>query len=141
MNKVIFMGRIANDLELKTTPSGVMVCSFRLAVDRNYQKKGEEKVTDFFNIVCWRATAEFVTRYFAKGKMILVEGELQTRKYDDKNGQSQTWYEVIVDKAHFTGEKLSDSSPATTAEATSTPTSTGTNESFENANYGDDYPF
>lgn len=108
MNKVIMMGRIVNDLELKTTPSGVAVCTFRLAVDRNFQKKGEEKKTDFFNVVTWRAPAEFVTRYFAKGRMILVEGEMQTRQYNDKNGNPATWYEIIADGCYFTGEKTNN---------------------------------
>ena len=76
MNKVIMMGRICNDLELKTTPNGIATCSFRIAVDRNYQKKGEEKATDFFNVVAWRGTAEFICRYFSKGRMILIEGEM-----------------------------------------------------------------
>ena len=89
MNKVIMMGRICNDLELKITPSGTNVCSFRIAVDRNYQVKGEEKKTDFFNVVAWRTAAEFVTRYFAKGRMILIEGEMQTRQYTDKNGNPE----------------------------------------------------
>ncbi len=85
-NKVIMMGRIANDLELKTTPQGVSVCTFRIAVDRRYQAKGEEKKSDFFNVVAWRGHAEFVTKYFSKGRSILVEGEFQTRGYTDKNG-------------------------------------------------------
>lgn len=105
MNKVIMMGRICNDLELKVTPNGTNVCSFRIAVDRNYQVKGEEKKTDFFNVVAWRANAEFVTRYFAKGRMILIEGEMQTRQYTDKNGNPATWYEIMADQLHFTGEK------------------------------------
>lgn len=105
MNKVIMMGRICNDLELKVTPNGTNVCSFRIAVDRNYQVKGEEKKTDFFNVVAWRAAAEFVTRYFSKGRMILIEGEMQTRPYTDKNGNHATWYEIIADQLHFTGEK------------------------------------
>ncbi|MCX4357476.1 MAG: single-stranded DNA-binding protein [Oscillospiraceae bacterium] len=110
MNKVIMMGRICNDLELKITPSGTNVCSFRIAVDRNYQVKGEEKKTDFFNVVAWRTAAEFVTRYFAKGRMILIEGEMQTRQYTDKNGNPATWYEIIADKLHFTGEKNNNGS-------------------------------
>lgn len=111
MNKVIMMGRIASDLELKQTPNGVFVCSFRFAVDRNYQKKGEEKVTDFFNVVAWRGTAEFITTWFSKGKLLLIEGELQTRKYTDKNGAPAIWHEIIVENAYFTGEK-SDRSAA-----------------------------
>lgn len=103
-NKAILMGRICNDLELKTTPSGVSVLSFRLAVDRAYQAKGAERKADFFNIVAWRGTAEFISRYFSKGRMILVEGELQTRQYVDKNGSNQNIVELIVSSASFTGE-------------------------------------
>ena len=105
MNKVFMMGRLVNDPELKTTPNGITTCSFRIAVDRNYQKKGEEKTTDFFNVVAWRGTAEFICRYFSKGRMILIEGEMQTRKYTDKNGNPAKWYEIMVDNAFFTGEK------------------------------------
>ncbi|MCM1165496.1 MAG: single-stranded DNA-binding protein [Lachnospiraceae bacterium] len=105
MNRVIMMGRIVNDLELKTTPNGTTVCSFRIAVDRNYQKKGEERKSDFFNVVAWRATAEFINRFFGKGRMIMIEGEMQTRQYTDKNGNPATWYEIMVDNAYFTGEK------------------------------------
>ncbi len=104
-NRIILVGRIAHDLELKTTPNGVSVCSFRIAVDRRYQVKGEEKKTDFFNIVAWRQQAEFVTKYFGKGRMILVDGELNTRPYTDKNGNNATWYEVVADRITFTGEK------------------------------------
>ena len=105
MNKVIMMGRLVNDPELKTTPNGVSTCSFRIAVDRNFQKSGEEKKSDYFNVVAWRQTAEFSTKWFGKGRMILIEGEMQTRQYTDKNGNPATWYEIIVDNAHFTGEK------------------------------------
>lgn len=105
MNKVIMMGRIVNDLELKTTPSGVSVCKFRIAVDRNFQKKGEERKSDFFNVTAWRGTAEFITRFFSKGRMILIEGELQTSQYTDKNGNPATWYDIMLDNAYFTGEK------------------------------------
>lgn len=103
-NKVILMGRICHDLELKTTPNGVSVLSFRLAVERSYQAKGEERKTDFFNLVSWRNTAEFINRYFSKGRMILIEGELQARQYVDKNGANQTVIEVVVSNASFTGE-------------------------------------
>jgi len=108
-NKVIMMGRIVNDLELKTTPIGVSVCSFRIAVDRRFQTKGEERKSDFFNVVAWRQQAEFLTRYFSKGKMILVEGELTTRQYTDKNGNPNTWYEIVSDRLSFTGEKSANS--------------------------------
>ena len=77
LNRVILMGRITADPELKTTNTGVSVTSFSIAVDRNYVKQGEERKADFFNIVCWRSTAEFVCRYFGKGSLIAVEGQLQ----------------------------------------------------------------
>ena len=78
-NKVIMMGRLVTDPELRTTPQGVNVCSFRIAVDRRFQQKGEEKKSDFFNVVAWRQQADFVHRYFTKGRLILVEGEMTTR--------------------------------------------------------------
>lgn len=105
MNKVIMMGRIVTDLELKSTPQGVNVCTFRIAVDRNFQKKGEERKSDFFNVVAWRSNAEFISRYFSKGKPILIEGELNTRQYTDKNGNPSTWYEIVVDRQYFVGNK------------------------------------
>ena len=105
MNKVFMMGRLVNEPELKTTPNGITTCSFRIAVDRNYQKKGEEKKSDFFNVVAWRGTAEFINRFFSKGRLIMIEGEMQTRQYTDKNGNPATWYEIMVDNAFFTGEK------------------------------------
>ena len=80
MNKVILMGRLTADPELKTTPSGVSVASFSIAVDRRYAKQGEERQTDFINIVCWRQKAEFVCKYFVKGQLIALEGSIQTRK-------------------------------------------------------------
>lgn len=105
MNKVIMVGRMVADAELKTTPSGVAACNFRIAVDRNFQKKGEDKKSDFFNCVAWRGTAEFIAKWFPKGRLILIEGELQTRQYTDKNGNPNTWYEIQVDNAYFTGDK------------------------------------
>jgi single-strand DNA-binding protein len=103
-NKVILMGRICHDLELKTTPNGVPVLSFRMAVERGYQPKGEERKADFFSIVAWRNVAEFISRYFYKGRMILIEGELQTRQYTDKNNTARDVVEIIVENARFTGE-------------------------------------
>ena len=103
-NNVTMMGRIVNDLELKVTSSGINVCSFRIAVDRRFQTKGEERKSDFFNVVAWRKPAEFVCKYFGKGRMILVQGELQTRQYTDKNGNPALWYEIIADRLSFTGE-------------------------------------
>ncbi|MGN0611603.1 MAG: single-stranded DNA-binding protein [Ruminiclostridium sp.] len=156
-NKVIMMGRIVTDLELKTTPTGVSVLSFRIAVDRRFQTKGEERKSDFFTVVTWRNEAEFISRYFAKGRMILVEGELQTRSYVDKNGNNAYVTEIIADRATFTGEKSMQSSspyqsypgntpapaPAHPAESTNTaPTvSQGNNGDFMESADDDDYPF
>lgn len=152
MNKVIMMGRICNELELKITPNGTNVCSFRIAVDRNYQVKGEEKKTDFFNVVACRTAAEFVTRYFSKGRLILIEGEMQTRQYTDKNGNPATWYEIIADKLHFTGEKTGTGStheppplppePRQYAQQTAAPAQSAETHPMPNMDSADDdYPF
>lgn len=143
MNKVIMMGRICNDLELKITPNGTNVCSFRIAVDRRYQSKDEEKKTDFFNVVAWRTSAEFVTRYFSKGRMILIEGELQTRKYTDKNGNPATWYEIIAERICFTGEKRDDTQPTEPIAQSygTTPTASSSQTADFAASDADEYPF
>lgn len=105
MNKMILMGRLVADPELKQTPSGVSVATFRVAVDRDYQDKNSgQRQADFIPCVAWRGTGEFVARYFTKGRMIAVEGSLQTRQYEDKNGGKRTAYEVIVSKASFCGD-------------------------------------
>ena len=109
LNRVILMGRITQDLELKTTASGISVTSFSIAVDRNYVKQGEERQTDFINIVCWRKQAEFVCRYFEKGSMIALEGQIQTRTYQAKDGSNRYVTEVVADSVSFTGEKREQS--------------------------------
>lgn len=101
--KWIGIGRLTHDPGLKQTPNGVSVTSFSIAVDRAYSKG--EKETDFINIVAWRQTGEFVTRNFSKGSPILVEGELQSRKYTDRNGIERTVWEIIADHVSFTGAK------------------------------------
>ena len=108
INKVIIMGRITQDLELKQTPNGVSVLSFTVAVDRNFTKQGEEKQSDFISCVAWKERAEFISRYFGKGRMIAVEGQLRTRTYEDKNGSKHYLTEVYVDNASFTGEKKAE---------------------------------
>ena len=99
------MGRLVADPELKTTASGISVTSFRIAVDRSYVKSGEERKADFFDIVCWRQTAEFVCRYFGKGSLIAVEGQLQSRTYQAKDGTNRYVVEVVADNVSFTGER------------------------------------
>ena len=104
LNSVIIMGRLTADPELRTTPNGLSVTSFTVAVDRNY-KSGDEKHTDFISVVAWRGTADFVTRFFKKGQMIAVQGSLQVRNYEDKNGNKRTAYEVVADNVSFCGSK------------------------------------
>lgn len=107
LNRVILMGRITQELELKQTPNGTSVLSFSIAVDRSYSKQGEERQTDFINCVAWRQQAEFISKYFGKGRMIAIEGNLRTRNYDDKNGVKHYVTEVYADSVSFTGEKSS----------------------------------
>ena len=110
------MGRLTEAPELKTTNSGVAVTSFSIAVERNYAPKGQERETDFIRITAWRQTAEFVCKYFTKGSMIALQGELQTRKYEDKNGNKRTAYEVVANTVSFCGSKAEtgakDAAPA-----------------------------
>ena len=105
MNKVVLMGRLTADPELKTTATGLSVVTFSVASDRNFSKSATEKQTDFFDVVAWRQTAEFVCKYFRKGQMILVCGSLQTRTYVDKNGSNHKVVELVADSVHFTGSK------------------------------------
>lgn len=105
LNRVVLMGRLVADPELKTTNTGVSVTSFRIAVDRSYVKNGEQRQTDFFDIVAWRSSAEFVCKHFAKGSLIAVDGQLQSRQYQTKDGQNRTAIEVVADNISFTGER------------------------------------
>lgn len=140
-NKVIMMGRICSDPELKTTLNGTNVCSFRIAVERRFQQKGEERKSDFFNVVAWRSTGELVNKYFGKGRMILVEGEMQTRQYTDKSGNQSTWYEINAERISFTGEKSGGDIGQAAAPAPSAPVPQQTPAAdFANA-ATDDYPF
>lgn len=108
INITVLTGRLTSDVELKTTQNGVSVCSFSIAVDRKH-KQGEEKQADFINIVAWRGTAEFVSKYFSKGSAIGIEGSIQTRKYTDKNGNNRTAFEVVANNVHFIDSKRSQS--------------------------------
>ena len=104
LNTAVIMGRICNDIELRKTPSGVSVARFNVAVDRAYTKQGEERKADFINVVAWRQTAEFVTRYFSKGSMIAVQGSIQTGSYE-KDGIKRNTFEVVADNVSFCGGK------------------------------------
>ena len=104
-NRVILMGRLTRDPELRTTQSGVTMCRFSIAVDRNFAKQGEERQTDFFDITVWRQQADFVCKYFSKGRMIHVEGRLQNDNYTDQNGVKQYRTSIVADRIDFCGDK------------------------------------
>ena len=107
LNRIVLMGRLTRDPELRKTQSDTPVCSFSLAVDRDYKKDGEKKETDFIDIVAWRATAEFVSKFFTKGRMAVVEGRLQIRDWTDKEGNKRRSAEINADNVYF-----GDSRPA-----------------------------
>lgn len=104
LNEIILQGRLTTDPELKTTNRGKSVTSFSLAVERDFST-GDDKITDFIDIVVWGKTAEFVCNYFRKGRQMLVLGSLQTRKYQTQNGENRTATEVVADKVWFAGDK------------------------------------
>ena len=101
LNKIILMGRLTRDPELRRTGSGTAVTSFSLAVDRDFKSQGGDKETDFIDIVAWRNTAEFVSKYFTKGRMAVVEGRLQMRDWTDKDGNKRRTAEVVADNVYF----------------------------------------
>ncbi len=111
LNHIVLMGRLTRDPELRRTGSGVAVASFTLAVDRDYAAQGAEKETDFVDIVAWRNTAEFVSRYFAKGRMAVVTGRLQIRNWTDKDGNKRRSAEVVADNVYF-GDSKRDNAAA-----------------------------
>lgn len=106
------MGRLTANPEIRQTQSGNFVTSFTVAVDRSYTKQGEDKKADFINVIAWRQTAEFVTKYFWKGSMIAIQGSIQTSSYEDKNGAKRKRVEIVADRVSFCGSK-SDSKPST----------------------------
>ena len=128
INNVTLMGRITAAPELKQTNNGTSVTAFCIAIDRRFQQKDGEKQADFINCVAWRNTAEFITKYFGKGDLIAVTGAIQTRKYQDQNGNNRVAVEVVIDNASFCGGKSgggnTDSAPQ-----------------LENLDINDDLPF
>lgn len=105
MNKVVLVGRLARDPELRTTQSGTAVVSFTVACDRRFARQGEERQADFINCVAWNKTAEFVSRYFTKGMRIALDGRIQTRSYDDQNGNKRYITEVVAEDVEFAQSK------------------------------------
>jgi single-strand DNA-binding protein len=125
LNNAVIMGRLTKDPELKTTANGISVTSFTIAVDRKFNKQGEEKQADFIDIIAWRGTAEFISKYFRKGSMIAVQGSIQTRMYEDKNGNKRKAVEIVADEVSFCGDKNINAAPAPT-----TPTITPSDEEY-----------
>ena len=108
LNIIAVMGRLVADPELRTTQAGHSVCRFRIACDRSYVQQGQERQADFIDIVAWRQQADFVSKYFHKGSMIVIDGSLQTRQYQDKNGNNRTAVEVVANNISFAGAKTAD---------------------------------
>ena len=113
LNKCVLMGRLTKDIEVKTTTGGTTIGRTTLAVDRRFQRKGEERQADFINILCFGKTAEFAQKYFGKGNMMCVVGSIQTRSWDGQDGKKNYATEVIADEVNFCGEKRAENSQNT----------------------------
>ena len=138
LNKVIMGGRLTADIEPKATPSGVSVAQFTIAINRGGSK--DEKQVDFFNCVAWRNTAEFITKYFQKGKSILIVGSLQSRSWTDQNGQKRYVTEVVAEEAQFVERKTDGSAPVSGA-APAPYGASPKDVAFEEMSTDDDLPF
>ena len=143
-NRIILMGRIANDLEIKKTPNGISTLQFRVAVERSYKDANGERETDFIPCIAWRNNADFIAKYFSKGAMIHIEGELQNRQYKDKNGVDRIISEVIVSGSAFTGEKRNTQAQQNTYAPAPVPADApapATAADFNQPAEFDEYPF
>ena len=139
MNKCIFIGNLTRDPEYQTTGSGVSLCRFSIAVNRSYSNANGERETDFINIVTWRQQAEFVSKYFSKGRLIGIEGSIQTRNYEDRNGNKRTAVEVVADRAFFVDSKSSAQNSGTSygAMAPNRPAAPAEPVSYSSGSFGD----
>ena len=142
LNNVILMGRLVATPELRTTPSGVSVCSFTVAVDRRFQSSQASQTADFINCIAWRQTAEFVTRYFSKGSMIAVQGAIQTGSYE-KDGIKRSTFEIVADNVSFCGSKSESSTGGAPRmnDTAATSFSNGSINDFAAVADDDDLPF
>lgn len=149
LNVVAIMGRLVADPELKTTPAGINVCTFRIACDRSFVQQGQQRQADFIDVVAWRHNADFLCKHFAKGSMVAVQGRLQTRQYQDRNGNNRTAVEVVAESLSFAGsskkpggQAVDDGgeAPPSSPETTSAY-SQGSAEDFEVIDDSDDLPF
>lgn len=142
LNLVALNGRLTADPELRHTNSDIPVTQFTLAVDRSYVKPGSERQADFIDIVCWRGTAEFASRYFKKGQLVAVEGSIQIRSYVDKDGNKRKAFEVVAGNVHFAESRRDGMDEIQhNARAAGVPISTGDNGDFVEINGDDDLPF
>ena len=121
LNVIAVMGRLVADPELKKTPNGISTCTFSIACERSYVKAGAERETDFFDVVVWRNTAEFVCKYFHKGQLIALDGSMHTRSYEDKEGKKRKVYEIVANNVHFAEPKSASSGAVSAAPAAYTP--------------------
>ena len=137
-NKAILIGRLTATPELKRTQAGTSVTSFTLAVDRRFPGKDGDRKSDFINCTAWRGTAEFICKHFGKGDPLSVDGSIQARSYEDKNGNKRTAVEVVAENVFFVGGKKSDSREPEEPEASMPPNG---KDDFEEVESGDDLPF
>ena len=138
LNKVILIGRLTADPELRHTASNLPVTSFSIAVNRRFQRDSEQRTADFINVVAWRNNAEFVSKYFRKGQSILVIGSLQSRSYEDKEGKKRTAFEVVADEIQF-AEPKRDGASSSASEMTFSGTAPV--DDFQQIADDDDLPF
>lgn len=125
LNKVVLMGRLTKDPELRHTQSNIPVASFTLAVDRGFSKDKQQQTTDFINIVAWRGTAEFVSKWFSKGQLVAVSGRIQSRTYKDRDGNNRAAVEVVADEVFFAENKREKTEGVNDTGAESLPPSEG----------------
>lgn len=140
LNKVILAGRLTADPELKQTPSGLSVTSFAIAVNRKYAKDQEQQQADFINVVAWRQTAEFISRYFKKGSAICITGTIQVRSWQDQQGQKRYATEVVADEAMFVDSK-SDAAPGSNGSYMPDAYAPAVAPKLEEINPDEDLPF
>ena len=152
LNVVALIGRLVAEPELRQTPNGVAVCSFTIAVDRSFVKNGAERQADFIDVVAWRNTADFVCKYFQKGSPIAIEGSIQTRMYEDKEGKKRKAVDIVANNVSFTGSKNTGGDnggyqkPATPEYNSAPPVATsnfsqGSNDDFAVIDDNEDLPF
>ena len=141
LNVAVLMGRLVADPQLRQTPAGKKVCSFRIAVNRNYTGQDGKQQADFFDIVAWEQRAEFVCKYFQKGSLIAISGRLETRSWTDKNGQNRSRVEIVANDTNFAGSKRDNQSAQSGGYDSSPNYGTPNCDDFAVIEDNDDLPF